>query len=214
MRRVWRVPLLVALLAGCRTPRTVLPVDPGVTFAAHRVANGFVLDRTRSGETGSLERRGRLHEPDAPDFVLRIGDEPRAGLWVVGRTRVLVRDSLSNRAPRAAEVLSSWDGGAIRLSLLPEHGGPLQTDPFRGEGPVGGRVLTRTSSPSGTYRAIVREADGAEAGWFRVDVGSETLPRVYDAILPERVDDALAGAAATVLDAELGWIAEHGAGGD
>ena len=208
------MPLLVALLAGCHTPRTVLSVEPGVTFAAHQVANGFVLDRTRSGETGSLERRGRLHEPDAPDLVLRIGDEPTTGLWVIGRTRILVRDGLSNRAPRAAEVLSSWDGGAIRLTLLPEHGGPLQTDPFRGEGPVGGRVLTRTSSPSGTYRAIVRETDGSEAGWLRVDVGSETLPRIYDAILPDRVDDALAAAAAAVLDAELNWIEEHGAGGN
>src|SRR5206468_6079477 len=55
---------LVPLVAGaCRSPRTTFPVDPGITFAAHRAGNGFVVDHTRSGETGSLDRRGRLDEP-------------------------------------------------------------------------------------------------------------------------------------------------------
>jgi hypothetical protein len=153
-----------------------------------------------------LTARGRLHDPDAPEFVLRVGDETRAGLWIVGRTRVLARDSTDNRAARVGEVLSTWDDGAIRLTLYPRSGAPLASDTFRA---VGGRVLARSSTPAGTYRAALRDTNGAEVGWLRVDAGAAGAPRAYDAVLPERVDDAVAAAAAAALDVELGWIAEH-----
>jgi len=206
--------LVPLVAAACRPPRTTLPVDPGVTFAAHRAGDGFVVDRTRDGETGSLDRRGRLDEPGSADLILRVDAEPRAGLWVVGRTRILVRDGTSTRTPRAGEILSRWEDGAIRLTLYPRTGAPLETDVFRGQGTVGEHALSRGAEPSGTYRATVRDPAGTGVGWLRVDVGSRTLPRFYDAVLPEPVDDGLAAAAAVALDAELGWIAEHRGGGD
>ncbi|HLY37234.1 MAG TPA: hypothetical protein VKU61_04320 [Candidatus Binatia bacterium] len=201
-----RLVVLALAAAACRAPRSTLPVDPGVTFAAHRDGDGFVVDRTRAGETGVLAARGRLHDPDAPSFVLRVGDEARTGLWIVGHTRVLARDGTSNRGPRVGEVLSAWDDGAIRLTLYPRSGTPLETDTFHA---VGGRVLARSAGASGAYRAALRDTNGAEVGWLRVDADA---PRAYDAVLPERVDDAVAAAAAAALDAELGWIAEHASG--
>ena len=198
--------VLAVAVAACRAPRSALPVDPGVTFAAHRDGDGFVVDRTRGGETGVLAARGRLHDPDAPNLVLRVGDEARTGLWIVGRTRVLARDSTDNRAPRVGEVLSTWENGAIRLTLYPRSGTPLETDTFRA---VGGRILARSTRVSGTYRAALRDASGTEVGWLRVDAGAADSPRAYDAVLPERVDDAVAAAATAALDTELDWIAEH-----
>src|SRR5262245_58551276 len=112
-----RLAVLALAVAACRAPRSALPVDPGVTFAAHRDGGGFVVDRPRAGEAGVLAARGRLHDPDAPNLVLRVGDEARTGLWNVGHTRVVARDGTDNRGPRAGEVLSAWDAGAIRLTL-------------------------------------------------------------------------------------------------
>jgi len=198
--------VLAVAAAACRAPRSALPVDPGVTFAAHRDGDGFVVDRTRAGETGVVAARGRLHDPDAPNFVLRVGGEARTGLWIVGRTRVLARDSTDNRAPRVGEVLSAWENGAIRLTLYPPSGTPLETDTFRTKD---GRVLARSTDANGTYRATLRDANGTEVGWLRVDAGAADSRRAYDAVLPERVDDALAAAATAALDTELDWIAEH-----
>jgi hypothetical protein len=204
--------VLAALLAGCGARQVAtLPTDPGVTFAAHRTGDRLVVDRTRSGESGRLDAPGRLREASAPDLVLRVGDETRAALWIVGRSRVLVRDDPSTIAPRAGEVLSSWDGGALRLTLYPRTGAPLTTDPFAREGLHGGERLVHTAPrPAGAYRAPLRDGAGTEVGWLRVELGrSDGVPRVYDGVLPRAVDDGLAAAAAVALDGEIGWIVEH-----
>src|SRR5438477_7802839 len=160
--------MLSLVVGACRSARTALPVEPGIGFAAHRTASGFIVDQTREGATGRLEPRGRLHQPDAPDLILVVGDDPRAGLWIVGQTRILVRDGSSTRTPRTGEVLSRWDAGAIRLTLYPRAGGPLETDTFRRQGVGGDRLLTRGGeAPSGAYRATVREIGGADVGWLR-----------------------------------------------
>jgi hypothetical protein len=144
-------------------------------------------------------------------MVLRVGNETRAALWIVGRSRVLVRDDASTIAPRAGEVLSSWDGGALRLTLYPRAGAPLMTDAFAREGLHGGERLVRAAPrPSGAYRAPLRDGAGTEVGWLRVELGrSDGVPLVYDAVLPRAVDDGLAAAAAVALDGEVGWIVEH-----
>lgn len=206
-------PLLLAfgvLGYGCGRLRVTLPVDAGITFAAHRAADGFVIDRTSAGATGRLEARGRLHQPDAPHLALVVGDAPPIGLWIVGRSRVFVRAGTSTLAPRAGEILSAWDEGAIRLTLYPASGPPLTTDTFRTRGPGPARSLARTDGdPSGSYRAVLRDGAGVEVGWLRVELGTTSDARVYDAVLPAAVDDGLAAAAVVALDAELGWIEDH-----
>jgi len=78
--------------------------DPEVTFAAHRAGDRLVLDRLPSGVRGVLEQPGWPHVPDEPNFVLRAGGEVRAALWVVGRSRVLVRRDAETTSSRTAEV--------------------------------------------------------------------------------------------------------------
>jgi hypothetical protein len=207
------VTLIVGLvLAGCAHPPARLPVEPLVTFAAHRDGDRFVLDRMRTGTTGVLDPPGRFRADNAPDFVFRADDATRAALWVVGRSRVLVRDDASTISRRRGEVISDWEGGAIRLTLFAPDGAVLRTDPFVARD---GRPLARAASTArgmpvdDAFRAVLRDKQGAEVGWLRV-----RSPRVYDAVLPAAVDDALAVAAAVALDVEVAWITDHDDAGE
>ena len=208
-------PALLALVAtlgagACARPPGALPVDPGVTFAAHRDGERIVVDRLRAGGNGVLDPPGRFHGENPPDFVLRVDDETRAALWVFGRSRVLARAEASSVAPRSGEVLSRWDGGAIRLTLFARDGKALTTDAFVRED---GRPLARdaaTTEMGGAYRAALRDASGADVGWLRV----ETARRSYDGVFPPAVEDSIAAAAAVALDAEVTWLADHAAAGE
>src|SRR5438552_486487 len=132
---------------GCVREDSVLAPDPEVTFAAHRAGERLVLDRLPSGARGALEPPGWPHVPDEPTFVLRAGGEVRAALWVVGRSRVLVRRDAETTSPRSAEVLSAWDDGALRLTLFREGGPTLGVDHFaRGEGGADTGILTRATT--------------------------------------------------------------------
>jgi hypothetical protein len=131
-------------------------------------------------------------------------------LWLVGRSRVLVRDDPSSRAPRVAEVLVDWDDGAVRLQLWTRDGSTLWTETFRREDEA---LLTRAGAGGGvrgTYRATVRDGAGAAVGWMRAQIAPER--RAYDAVFPARVEDGLAAAASIALDAEIGWLEEHASG--
>jgi hypothetical protein len=194
---------------GCARHDSVLAPDPEVTFAAHRAGERLVLDRLPSGARGALEPPGWPHVPDEPTFVLRAGGEVRAALWVVGRSRVLVRRDAETTSPRSAEVLSAWDDGALRLTLFREGGPTLGVDHFaRGEGGADTGILTRAAPLRGTYRAAARDARGAPVGWLRGRVEPPAVP-VYDGVLPDATGDALAAAAAVALDGEVAWIEEH-----
>jgi len=214
MPRRTPIVLVVGLaVAGCAHPPAArLPVEPLVTFATHRDGDRFVLDRMRTGTTGVLDPPGRFRADYAPDFVFRADDETRAALWVVGRSRVLIRDDASNISRRRGEVISDWEGGAIRITLFTPDGVVLRTDPFVARD---GRPLARTPAPArgapadDVFRATLRDAHGADVGWLRV-----RSPRVYDAVLPGSVDDALAAAAAVALDIEVGWIADRDRGSE
>src|SRR5437867_4379859 len=204
MRRLMGCIALTAL--GCAGSHPALPVDPGVTFSAHREADVLVVDRLPGGGTGIVTSPSRLGTQGAPDRVLRVGDETRAGLWIIGRSRVLVRDAPSTIAPRAGEVLSTWEGTAMRLTLYARVGGGLRSDVFaRTDSAPAPVTLSREQLPHGSYRAEVRDEHGASVGWLRVQVRpSERVSRVYDAALPGQVDGAVAGAGALVLDADIG----------
>jgi len=194
---------------GCARHDSVLAPDPEVTFAAHRAGERLVLDRLPSGARGALEPPGWPHVPDEPTFVLRAGGEVRAALWVVGRSRVLVRRDAETTSPRTAEVLSAWDNGALRLTLFREGGPTLGVDHFaRREGGPDTGILTRAAPLRGTYRAAARDARGAPVGWLRVRVEPPAVP-VYDGVLPDATGDALAAATAVALDGEVAWIEEH-----
>ena len=214
MPRRTPIVLVVGLaVAGCTHPPAArLPVEPLVTFATHRDGDRFVLDRMRTGTTGVLDPPGRFRADYAPDFVFRADDATRAALWVFGRSHVLVRDDVSTTSRRRGEVVSDWEAGAIRLTLFAADGGVLRTDPFVARD---GRPLARAASTArGTptddvFRAAVRDKQGAEVGWLRV-----RSPRVYDAVLPPTVDDALAAAAAVALDLEVVWIADRDRGSE
>jgi hypothetical protein len=201
---------VLALSVGCARPARLLAPDPDVTFSLHREAGRLVIDRLPSGETAALASPGWLHDPDAPSFTLEWGHEPHAALWIVGRSRVLVRSELSTTAPRTAEVVPAWDEGAIRLTLFQTGGPTLRTDRFTADD--GRSVLSRapneTSALEGTFRAAARDGAGTPVGWLRVRLEPPATP-VYDGVLPLGTDDALAVAAALALDAEVVWLGEH-----
>jgi len=206
----------LALAAGaCATRHVSLPADPGVTLAAHRDADGFVIDRLPDGATGLLVPPGRFHAGNAPDLTLEVRGEPRAALWMIGASRVLVREGPSTTTPRVGEVLSTWDGRAIRLTLYGRDGAPLRTDVFaRADDGRGAPALAREEPGaidlSGTYRAAIRDAHDTSVGWMRVQIRpAERASRIYDAVFPTAVDGALATGAAVALDAEVGWLEDH-----
>src|SRR5947199_10598151 len=196
---------------GCVREDSVLAPDPEVTFAAHRAGERLVLDRLPSGARGALEPPGWPPVPDEPTFVLRAGGEVCAALWVVGRSRVLVRREVVTTSPRIAEVLSAWDDGALRLTLFQDGGPTLGVDHLaRAEGAEAALVM-RGAPLRGTYRAAARDVRGAPLGWLRVRVEPPAGP-VYDGVLPGAVGDALAAAAARALDGEVAWIQTHPSG--
>ena len=209
--------LALALVAGaCASRHTTLPAEPGVTLAAHRDGDAFVIDRLPDGETGLLVARGRLHGEDAPELTLKVAGERRAGLWMVGASRVLVRTEASTRAPRIGEVLSSWDGRAIRLAIYDDRdGSTLRTDVFlRSDGGPGAPALARedprATELEGTYRAAVRDAHETPVGWMRVQIRpTEHTSRIYDAVFPTAVEGALAAGAVAALDTEVTWLEDH-----
>jgi hypothetical protein len=217
MKSRWRLALAVLAAGACARSRTTLPVEPGATFAIHPERDGFVVDRMRDGGTGVLEEPGWLHDPSGPSFILRSGADIRAALWLVGRSRVLVREDPSTLAPRTGEVLVSWADGAARLTLWARDGSTLQTDTFgREDAGTAPALLSRdrvAAGVAGTYRAVVRDAGGTAVGWMRVRIPPDPHEaRSYDAAFPARVDDGLAAAASVALDTEVGWLEEHASG--
>jgi hypothetical protein len=206
---------VLALASACgRGPRPIA-VEPEATFAAHPTKGGLTIDRMRSGGSGALDTPGWLRGGGTPDWVLRAGGETRGALWVVGQSRILVRRGASSISARSGEAIAAWDDGAIRLALHLPDGSSFRTDAFAREGGGTGPALLSRAAQTvlevrGSYRAALRDGGGAPVGWFRVRVGPyRAASRIYDAVLPAALDDALAAAAALVLDGEVSWIEDH-----
>lgn len=213
----------VLLLAGCFAAKVPISLDAEATFTAHRERGGLAIDRARAAEPVVLEAQSWFRTRGGPTFVLRVGKDRVAELSLVGSGRALVRRP--TEPATTSQVDGAWDDGAIRLTFVPAGVPPFHTDVFAREGVGAPAALSRTAETildvRGTYRASVRDSQGAPVGWFRVRVGPyQPAPRIYDARLPAEIDDGLAAAAALLLDTEISWIEDHaldvyrGTGGD
>ncbi len=217
-RERWPLPalsIIVLSAAACVMARQ-LPVDPGVTFAAHEAHGGLVIDRMKSVRHAELMPLRWVRLPGDPTFLLRSECQTVAALWLRGPAHVEVRQDGSTAAPLIGGVDADWDGGAIRLTLRPANDAPLRAGPFQREDTgTGPAALSRTVETSldiaGTYRAALRGPSGLPNGWLRVRVSPYGAgpPRVYEAMLPPSLDDNLAAAAVVVLGTEIDWIQSH-----
>jgi hypothetical protein len=165
---------MVSLLIGACTPTAQrLPADPDVTFAAHRVHGGLMIDEMRGGEAGFLGPASWLRLPGEPIYVLTIGASRGEGLWLLGPADVVVRRTPSRDSAVVGAVEPTWENNAIRLALEPAGRPALRTGLFVREDIGGGMsVLGRNAQLSievpGVYRATLRDPDGRAVGWLRV----------------------------------------------
>ena len=173
-----RLPLL-ALLIGCGP--VVLPaseLDPGATFAARQVHNGFRIDRLQGWGTGVVESARWINWPGSPQFRVRAEEAPLGDLWLIAPAHVEVREG---GAPRTAgDVEPAWDDGAIRLTLRPASGVPLRSGLFERIGGSGYSVLSRNAQTlldvHGTYRADILDANNRRVGWWEVHIAEPFEP--------------------------------------
>ncbi len=202
------------LAAGCAAIQRPVEVDPAATFAAHQEHVVLVVDRFERGRAGRLGPASWLRRPGAPAFVLDVGGDKVAAMWVAG-SQVVVRRTASEASALVGDVTPSWQDGAIRLALGPAGAPAFRTDLFARKGAGGGppalsRVSETVLDVRGTYEATVRDASGASKGWFRVRIGPYLpAPRIYEAALAPELPPELAAGAAAALNAEIDWIEGH-----
>lgn len=204
--------MLTVTGVGCVGDTQPVAVDPTLTFAAHEVHAGLVIDRTPRGGTGLVTPESGWHWSE-PTFVLHEGHGRDKIVRVVSPARVVVRTA--GPSTDAGTVEPSWDNNAIRLTIRPAKGPPIQSDVFRrvnhGAGPS---VLTRLDQDTidlrGAYQASLRTPDGTPVGWIGLIVGEDQPGHVmYQGVLPETVDGGLAAGIAEALSSEVGWIEGH-----
>jgi hypothetical protein len=208
--------LFLAIASGCGLSKPpVIPIDPSATFALHREHRGLVVDRLASGGGAVVEGTGAPFWSSGPTFELTTDGRTNAAFWIDGSRMVAVRRGTSAGAPSIGSVTSSWDDGAIRLTIAPASGAAVTSDPLAREGGgTGPDALSRIAQTNldlrGTYRGPLRADKGAEVGWLRAQVGPyQPASRLYEGALPDGVDPTLGVAAALILDAELDWIESH-----
>src|SRR5437763_10194479 len=208
--------LVLLACAACRlvSPPTV-PIDPVVDFAAHIEHDRIVVDRLPDGNRGVVEAPGWFRWGGAPTFVLTRDGQTVAGLWLTAPATVRVRGGRSPMSPIVTDVDPSWDDNAISLTLRPAGGALLRTSTFErtvtgGGPPVLSRIAQTSVDVRGTYRAVVRNAQGGEVGWLRVKISPyQESPRIYDGVLPSDVAPGTAAAIAVALCSEIDWIENH-----
>src|SRR5206468_12984096 len=64
--------LLLAVVWGYAAHGHVLPVEPGVTFAAHEAHGGLVIDKMECGEPALVGPPEWYHRPGSPSYVFRV----------------------------------------------------------------------------------------------------------------------------------------------
>ncbi len=203
--------LLLTLLIGCGP--VALPaseLDPGATFAAHQVHNGFFIDRLRGGGTGIVEPARWISWPGSPQFRVRTEAATLGDLWLVAPARVEVRESAPPRT--AGNVEPAWDNGAIRLTLRPATGGLLRSGLFERIGGSGYSVLSRNAQTlldvRGTYRAEILDANDRRVGWWGVHIAEPFEPRLFEGVVPG-VSLAMEAGVTLALNSEIDWIEDH-----
>lgn len=198
-------------LAACARPQP-LPLDPGVTFQAHEVHDGLMIDACPTGEPTLASPGAWLNFGTVPTFVLTAKSGGREGVWLVGPAETVVRRGLSPTDPEIGRVSPSWDNNAVHLRIAPASGAAYLTGRFHREDVAAGTsLLSRNAALSidieGAYRAEVRALDGTPQGWLRVRIGvHEPAPVVYEGVLPPNLDEGLAAATAVALGDEINRI--------
>jgi hypothetical protein len=194
-----------AAASGCgpvRLPAT--EVDRDATFAAHRVHDGFLIDRLQDGGSGVIEpaRWVNWHER----FRVRSQDATLGDLRLTAPARVEVRES---GATHTDAVEPAWEDGAIRLTLRRTTGAPLRLGPFERIGGSGYSVLSRNAPTlldvQGTYRATILDADGHPVGWWQVHIAEPYQPRLFEGAVPG-VSPAVGAGLSLALNSEIDWI--------
>ncbi len=204
---VWFIASMFVLASCASAPHTV-PVDPRVNFAAHVEHRGLVIDRARGEEPAVVVPAGSLFS-EGPNYLLEADGKTLAALWLKDLAHVTVRRTADPASPVIGRVQASWKDGAIRLTLEPADGPPLQTGRFhRVDGPGFPDLLTadfRTLlDERGMYLAEIRDEKGTVTGWLRVRISPfQGARRVYDAVLPAAVSEPLATAAVALVNANL-----------
>lgn len=200
--------------AGCAIAVTRIPPDPGVTFAAHAVHAGLMVDEMQGGTPTLLRPPSWITLFGGPKLVVRDGPERGEALWLKGPGRATVRRGLTRECPLVGRIEPSWDNNSIQLAIEPANGPSLKTGVFRRAGFGGGlatlnRLAQLTIDVTGTYRATVRDSAGRAVGWLQVAVGPDQAPEIYEGVLPPEVDEGLAAASAAALSEEIDWIEAH-----
>lgn len=203
---------LTLMSVGCVADARPVPVDPELTFAAHEVHAGLVIDRTSHGGTGIATPVAGLHFFE-PAFVLRTDGTNDRELRITGPGRVVVEQRAPERgSTELGRIEPSWDNNAIRLTFRPADGAPIQSGRFhRVDHGAGLSVLTRADQDridlEGAYRAWLRTPDGRDVGWLSLVVGEAQPGHVmYEGVLPPNIDDGMAAAAAEALGSEIAFI--------
>ena len=193
---------------GCRPVQLPAPdLDPGATFAAHQVHNGFVIDRVPGGGTGVIDPAGWLSW-GSPRFRVRVEGVTLGDLSLIAPARVDIRESAG-----AGRVEPAWDDGAVRLTLASTTGALLRFGVFQRIGGGGGySALSRNAQTlldvQGTYRSTVVDGDEHPVGWWQVRIAEPFQPRVFEGAIPG-LSPAFAAALTLALNSEIDWIENH-----
>jgi len=210
MRTAPVVAVIVIAVAASGCGPTALPasdLDPQATFAAHQIHDGFLLDRLPEHGTGIVEPSTWVNITATPRFRVRTTQGPQGTLRLTSPASVVVHDAASKPA---ADVVPSWDDGALHLTLRPAAGTPLQLGPFRRiSGDSGYSTLTRNAQTSldiqGVYRATIGDAHDPQLGWLQVRNVDSYGARLYQGVLPGMSPEEQAGLM-LALSSEIDWI--------
>ena len=208
------IALATALALGCGFHPQKLPVEAGVTFAAHLEHAGIVFDRLPGAGQAIAKPPSGFRLPGSPAFFLERDGKRTAAFWLPEPSTVDVRAGDSTSALLLGQVTPDWDDGNIWFTLRREDATPLHTETFVREWVGATAALSRATRSNldvrGSYRAPVRDASGVDAGWIRVRIGPYLdAPRIYDGVLPADVAPELTAAAVLALSSEIDWIEAH-----
>jgi hypothetical protein len=190
--------------------------DPGVSFAAHEVAGGLMIDRMRDDDRGALVIGSRWNPFRLRrTLVVQRGPSQGEAIRIEGPGRAVVRTSDGPNAAVVGRVEPAGNGEAVRLTIAPASHMPVFTGEFTREpnglgSPELRCKVDRDDELAGTYRARLRAPDGTVVGWLQVSVGGEQpSPVSYEGVLPPSIDEAMAAASAAALGEEIAWIHDH-----
>jgi len=205
----------LGIVSGC-TPRVhAIPVDRDVDYAAHMEHQGLVVDEMPGASPAILVPAGWQTGPRGPRFLLQAHDKTMAALWFPRAGQMIVRKTADPASPLLGEVDANWNQGAIQLTFKPADGPEFKTGEFER---IDGRVVTAALSSHvqtvldvrGVYRAELRDANGASAGWLRVQISPhQAASRIYDGEVPPELNGPLTTAAIAMVDSDVDYIEDH-----